>query len=114
MKVVARYTNSIGRLGNGDPLTETLYAVVQSETGMYCLFEGEPEHFSVSSERCLDVCSAKYWKDLCEESIQKWLSFHLLSVEEEVSSIQEELTQLHESLKGATQVRRRLIEARIK
>ncbi len=114
MTVIAKYTNSIGRLEDGTPLTETLYSVVKLESGMYGLFEGESEYFSVSSERCLDVCSEEYWEDDCNKAITKWLSFHLLSVEDEVSILQEEMKQLQESLNTANGIRRRLIDARIK
>ncbi len=114
MTVIERYTNSIGRLEDDTPLTETLYSVVKLESGMYGLFEGESEYFSVSSERCLDVCSEEYWEDYCDKAINKWLIFHLLSVEGEVSTVQEEMKQLQESLNTVNGIRRRLIDARIK
>ncbi len=114
MTVIARHTNSLGRLEDGTPLTETLYSVVKLESGMYGLFEGESEDFSVSSEKCLDVCSEEYWGDDCDKSIHKWLSFHLLSVEDEVLILQEEMKQIRESLDTVNGIRRRLIDARIK
>ncbi len=114
MTVIERYMSSIGRLEDGTPLTETLYSVVKLESGMYGLFEGESEYFSVSSEKCLDVCSEEYWEDDCDKSIHKWLSFHLLSVEDEVSILQEEMRQIRESLSTVHGIRRRLIDARIK
>lgn len=114
MTVIARHVSSIGRLEDGTPLTETLYSVVKLESGMYGLFEGESDYFSVSNERCLDVCNQEYWDDACNKSITKWLSFHLLSVEDEVTILQEEMKQLQESLNTVNGIRRRLIDARIK
>ncbi len=71
MIVIARHMNSVGNLEDGTPLTETLYSVVKLESGMYGLFEGESEYFSVSSEKCLDVCSEEYWGYDCDKSIHK-------------------------------------------